>query len=159
MQPLLGITRGLIFVIVIFMTYRVHRLLTTMFPTPIKDWNGQKWPLCLSQFICLCWFISLCGAALFASSLLDSLPPPGIEWPLCPGSKYTPISTWRSVCLSSVVFGGNLPGSEGGSGSLCCRGVEGRGCNQLCVWNNSNKWSYWCSHEPVRLLYEDVKGI
>lgn len=98
--------RGLIFVIVIFMSYRVQRLLTTLFSTPIKDWNGQKWPLCLSLFICLRWFISLGGAALFASSLLDSLPPVGIEWPRRPSSKYTPISTWRSVCLKSVVFGG-----------------------------------------------------
>ncbi len=87
------------------MSHRVHRLLTTLFSTPIKDWNGQKGPLCLSLFICLCWFISLCGAALFASSLLDSLPPLGIEWPWCPSSKYTPIFTWRSVCLKSVLFG------------------------------------------------------
>lgn len=84
---------ALIFVFVIFMSRRVHRLLAALLSTPIKEWNGQKWPLCLSLFICLCWFISLCRAALFASSLLDSLPPLGIEWPRRPSSKYTPIFT------------------------------------------------------------------
>lgn len=63
-----------------------HRLLSV----PVKDGNGQKRPPCLSLFICLCWFISLRLAALFASSLPDSLPPLGIEWPRRPGSKYTP---------------------------------------------------------------------
>lgn len=90
----------------IFMSHRVHRLLTALFSAPIKGWNGQKWPVCLSLFICLCWFISLCGAALFASCLLDSLPPLGIEWPQRPSSKYTPIFTWRSVCLKSLLFEG-----------------------------------------------------
>lgn len=85
--------RGLIFVIVIFTSRRVRRLLTTLCPTPIEEWNGQEWPPCLSLFICLCWFISLCAAALFACSLLDSLPPPGIEWPRCPSPKYTPMFT------------------------------------------------------------------
>lgn len=100
-------TEVLIFVVVVFLSHRVHRLLTAPFSTPIKEWNGQKWPLCLSLFICLCWFISLCCAALFASSLLDSLPPLGIEWPRRPSSKYTPIFTWRSVCGKSAVTGGN----------------------------------------------------
>lgn len=107
------------------MSHRVHRLLTTLFSTPIKDWNGQKWPLCLSLFICLCWFISLCGAALFASSLLDSLPPLGIEWPRCPSSKYTPIFTWRSVCLKPVLFGGKPVRLLGNCGFLCSSWRDG----------------------------------
>lgn len=80
-----------IFVVVLFVSRRGHRWLTAPFSTPVEEWNGQKWPRCLSLFICLCWFISLCRAALFASSLLDSLPPLGIEWPRRPSSKYTPI--------------------------------------------------------------------
>lgn len=72
--------------------------------------------LCLSLFICLCWFISLRNLALFACSLLDSLPPAGIEWPRCPGSKYEPIfNLMFTLSKVAVVWrrkgGGSLTGS------------------------------------------------
>lgn len=136
------------------MSHRVHRLLTTLFSAPIKGWNGQKWPVCLSLFICLCWFISLCGAALFASSLLDSLPPLGIEWPRRPSSKYTPIFTWRSVCLKSLLFEGKPLRLLGNSGILCGN----------CWWDKLYLTLHRilsCSHKTNGLLciYKWVSGL